>query len=157
MSQWNSPARDALCTGEACPICQQGKPHNIIAELEATYLTASPKSPMRGYGCLVLKRHAVELYELAPEDAHAFTRDLQQAAYAIQQATGCVKLNYEIHGNTIPHLHVHLFPRYVGDPFEGGPINPRLITTSPYEAGAFEHFVHAVQNVLQVTTDTPNP
>jgi hypothetical protein len=33
-----------------------------------------------------------------------------------------VKLNYEIHGNTIPHLHLHLFPRYVGDPFEGGPI-----------------------------------
>jgi diadenosine tetraphosphate (Ap4A) HIT family hydrolase len=22
-----------------------------------------------------------------------------------------VKLNYEIHGNTIPHLHMHLYPR----------------------------------------------
>jgi diadenosine tetraphosphate (Ap4A) HIT family hydrolase len=32
-------------------------------------------------------------------------------------------MNYEIHGNTIPHLHVHLFLRYKGDPFEGGPIN----------------------------------
>jgi len=33
------------------------------------------------------------------------------------------KLNYEIHGNTIPHLHMHLFPRFDGDPFEGRPID----------------------------------
>jgi hypothetical protein len=33
------------------------------------------------------------------------------------------KMNYEIHGNTIPHLHMHLFPRFDGDPFEGGPID----------------------------------
>lgn len=32
------------------------------------------------------------------------------------------KLNYEIHGNTIPHLHVNLYPRYRGDPFEGTPV-----------------------------------
>ncbi len=35
------------------------------------------------------------------------------------------KINYEIHGNTIPHLHVHLFPRFAGDPHVGGPIDPR--------------------------------
>ena len=32
-----------------------------------------------------------------------------------------VKMNYEVHGNTIPHLHMHFFPRYPGDPFEGAP------------------------------------
>jgi hypothetical protein len=31
------------------------------------------------------------------------------------------KMNYDIHGHTIPHLHMHLFPRFDGDPFEGGP------------------------------------
>jgi diadenosine tetraphosphate (Ap4A) HIT family hydrolase len=35
------------------------------------------------------------------------------------------KLNYEIHGNTIPHLHMHVSPRFPGDPFEGRPIDPR--------------------------------
>ena len=53
-------------------------------------------------------------------------RDLQRVSKIVQEITGAVKLNYEIHGNTIPHLHVHLFPRYKGDPFEDGPINPRL-------------------------------
>jgi diadenosine tetraphosphate (Ap4A) HIT family hydrolase len=36
-------------------------------------------------------------------------------------------MNYEIHGNTIPHLHMHLYPRYSGDPFEGEPIDPRRV------------------------------
>lgn len=36
-----------------------------------------------------------------------------------------VKMNNEIHGNTLPHLHVHLFPRMRDDPFIGGPIDPR--------------------------------
>lgn len=37
-------------------------------------------------------------------------------------------MNYEIHGNTIPHLHMHLFPRFDGDPFEGRPIDGRQTT-----------------------------
>ena len=33
------------------------------------------------------------------------------------------KINYEIHGNTVPHLHLHLYPRFDGDPFAGRPID----------------------------------
>ena len=51
----------------------------------------------------------------------AWVRDLQQATQVVQEVTGAVKMNYEIHGNTLPHLHVHLFPRYRGDAFEGDP------------------------------------
>lgn len=29
------------------------------------------------------------------------------------------KMNYEIHGNTIPHLHMHLSPRTAGDVYVG--------------------------------------
>ncbi len=32
------------------------------------------------------------------------------------------EMNYEIHGNSIPHLHLHLYPRFSGDPFEGRPV-----------------------------------
>ncbi len=34
-----------------------------------------------------------------------------------------LKMNYEIHGNTIPHLHLHLYPRSQDDPFVGKPID----------------------------------
>lgn len=148
MSKWNSPEWEALYSGKGCPICRDGRPFGIIAELSVTYLTSSPESPVRGYCCLVLKRHAVELYELSSNEASALMHDVQRVAEAVQRITGAVKLNYEIHGNTIPHLHVHLFPRYKGDPFEDGPIDPRLIQESPYAAGEFESFAHRLKAML---------
>jgi diadenosine tetraphosphate (Ap4A) HIT family hydrolase len=33
-------------------------------------------------------------------------------------------MNYEIHGNTLPHLHLHLYPRQPDDPYVGRPIDP---------------------------------
>ena len=133
MSKWNSPKWEALYNGEACPICRDGRPLGIVAELNVTYLTSSLKSPMRGYCCLILKRHAVELYDLKAEEASALMQDMRRVAETLQTITGAVKLNYEIHGNTIPYLHVHVFPRYKGDLFEDRPIDPRLIQESPYK------------------------
>lgn len=145
MSKWKSPEWEALYSGEVCPICRPGQPLGIVTELNATYLTSSADSPMRGYCCLVLKRHAVELHDLSADEGALFMRELQRVAEAVHTITGAVKLNYEIHGNTIPHLHVHLFPRYRGDPFEDGPIEPRLIRESPYKTGEFENFTHQLQ------------
>src|SRR5262249_54530376 len=145
MSKWNSPEWEVLYNGEACPICRDGRPLGIVAELNVTYLTSSLESPMRGYCCLVFKRRAVEVYELSTDEATALMSDRQRAAKAVQESTGAIKLNYAIHGNTIPHLHVHLFPRYQGDPFEHGPIDPRLIQESPYKAGEFERFRRLLQ------------
>lgn len=132
MSKWNSPEWTALYSGEACPICREGCPLGIVAELNATYLTSSPEGPLWGYCCLVLKRHAVELHGLSADEASALMKDIQRVAKVLQAITGAVKLNYEIHGNTIPHLHVHLLPRYKGDPFENRPVDPRVIRESPY-------------------------
>ena len=87
MSKWSTTEWEALRSGEACPICLSGKPFGIVAELNETYLTSSRDSPMRGY-CLVLNRHAVELYELTANEACALMRDLQRVAAAIQEITG---------------------------------------------------------------------
>ena len=148
MGKWNTAEWEALRSGEACPICLSRKPFGIVAELNVTYLTSTRESPMRRYCCLVLKRHAVELYDLSGDEASLLMRDLQRVSKIVQEITGAVKLNYEIHGNTIPHLHVHLFPRYKGDPFEDGPINPRLIRESPYREGEFETFRRTSQAKL---------
>lgn len=148
MSRWNTEDWPALVSGAACPICRSGGPNDVVAELSAAYLTAGAEAPMRGYCCLVLKRHAVELFDLAPGEAAALMHDAQRVARLVQSFTGAVKLNYEIHGNTIPHLHLHIFPRYRGDPFEGGPIDPRRIAASPYGPGEFVAFVRALKDGL---------
>jgi diadenosine tetraphosphate (Ap4A) HIT family hydrolase len=149
MSKWSEPDEwRRLLSGEACPICLSGKPFNIIAELAVSYLTAGEETPLKGSCALFLKRHAVELYELSTQEAAAFMHDAQRASQAIHEATGAVKMNYEIHGNTIPHLHMHLFPRYAGDAFEGQPINPRIVSAPVYAPGEFADFVGRVQRRL---------
>jgi diadenosine tetraphosphate (Ap4A) HIT family hydrolase len=54
-----------------------------------------------------------------------------------------MKINYEIHGNTVPHLHVHIFPRHEGDPFVGGPIDPRRISVE-WPEGALDRLREAL-------------
>ncbi|MDX2193018.1 MAG: HIT family protein [Gemmatimonadales bacterium] len=137
-ARWHDPASWAAArAGAGCPICARGAPRDVVLELDAGWLTMQEAAPMRGYACVVFRRHAVELHDLDAAEAAAFMRDVRRVSRAVAEATGAVKLNYEIHGNTLPHLHLHLFPRYAGDPFEGGPIDPRAITGPVYSPGEF--------------------
>ena len=152
MSKWSNPEEwDRLRNADSCPVCLQGRPVDFISELETSFLIASENGPMKGYCFLLYKRHAIELYELSAEEATSFMQDVQRAAKAMHEITNAVKLNYEIHGNTIPHLHLHLFPRYIGDPFENQPINPRIITRSVYEPGEFAEFTGRLRSAVANT------
>lgn len=138
MSQWADSEKWArLRTGDACVICRQGVPGDILVELETSWVTVNEDAPIRGYACLVFKRHVVELHDLSEDEGTTFMRDVRRLSAAVQRVTGAIKLNYEVHGNTIPHLHMHFYPRYPGDPFEGGPINPKVVDKPAYAPGEF--------------------
>jgi diadenosine tetraphosphate (Ap4A) HIT family hydrolase len=130
MAKWaNAEEWAGMMNGERCVICRDGRPWSIIAELETTWLVMGdeePGPPLPGTCALFHQRHVTDLHELQPEEACAFMRDVMRVSAALKEASGAVKINYEVHGNTIPHLHMHFFPRQVGDPFEDGPIEPRM-------------------------------
>jgi diadenosine tetraphosphate (Ap4A) HIT family hydrolase len=150
VSKWTNPEEwERLRREESCPVCLRGRPADSIAELDASYLLAGEDAPMRGYCFLLLKRHAVELYELSPGEAAGFMRDIQRVSRVVHEITRAVKLNYEIHGNTIPHLHLHLFPRYAGDAFENQPINPRAVKSPVYAPGEFTEFVRRLRAAVK--------
>ena len=50
------------------------------------------------------------------------------------------------------HVHLHFFPRYRGDPFENGPINPRIVLTPVYKPAEFATFVAALSDTLSKTS-----
>ena len=142
MSSWNDRDRwTALCSGASCPICCQQKPTDVVATLETSWVTMQESAPVRGYACLVSRTHAIELHDLPEDTASAFMRDARRVSRALLAATGAVKLNYEIHGNTLPHLHMHFFTRYRGDRFEGQPIDPRGVVQPVYGRGEFQKTV----------------
>jgi diadenosine tetraphosphate (Ap4A) HIT family hydrolase len=44
-------------------------------------------------------------------------------------------MNYQLLGNSVPHLHVHLVPRYLDDPAPGMPLpwEPKPVAASEYD------------------------
>jgi diadenosine tetraphosphate (Ap4A) HIT family hydrolase len=110
----------------SCPICANGEPLDIVAEFANTWITAQSEAPLPGYVCVVSKRHVVEPFELPTPELIAFWEEAMLAAQTVSELFRPTKMNYEIHGNTIPHLHLHLYPRFADDPYAGGPIDARL-------------------------------
>ena len=58
-------------------------------------------------------------------------------------------MNNEIHGNKIPHTHVHLFPRTAGDPYVGYMITKRVWFTRT--AQQLRTIASAVRGELQAS------
>jgi len=76
----------------------------------------------RGYTIVIWRgRHVAEPTELHEEEAAAFWRELLAVGRALERHLGPVKLNYDLLGNSLPHLHVHVVPRYADDPRPGWP------------------------------------
>jgi diadenosine tetraphosphate (Ap4A) HIT family hydrolase len=102
---------------DGCIICRSGGPLDIVAELPSGWATAPTTAPLPGYVCVVARQHVNEPFELSPDDHAQFWIDSMLVASAVASVVEPIKMNYEVHGNTLPHLHMHLFPRHRDDPF----------------------------------------
>src|SRR5438093_176337 len=123
---WRTPKAWALRRSRTgCPICRRRHPRDVVATLPASWVTAPRQAPLPGYVAVVARQHVVEPLELPPSAGHAFWDDVMLVAKCVADLFSPVKMNYELHGNTVPHLHVHIYPRYRDDPYVGGPIDPR--------------------------------
>jgi diadenosine tetraphosphate (Ap4A) HIT family hydrolase len=108
-----------------CVICVGGRPNDVAAELPAIWVTIPPMTPLPGYVCLVATQHVREPFELPYAERRAFWDGVDRVASVLDAHLHPDKWNYEIHGNTIPHLHLHLYPRWRDDRFAGEAIDPR--------------------------------
>ncbi|WP_083971309.1 HIT family protein [Actinoplanes awajinensis] len=76
----------------------------------------------RGYTLVIWRgRHVTEPYELTPEESFSYWQAVQKVGKALADYYQPLKMNYETLGNTVPHLHTHLLPRFVQDPAPGRP------------------------------------
>jgi diadenosine tetraphosphate (Ap4A) HIT family hydrolase len=107
-----------------CWMCQGlYEPKNLVFyESRVSVAKLNPDQAFEGYTFLTLKWHEEELYRLPDKDRKQFLEDMSLVANALSKAFKPDKMNYELLGNAMPHLHWHLVPRYTSDPMWGRPI-----------------------------------
>ncbi len=99
------------------------EPKNLVFyESRVSVAKLNPDQAFEGYTFLTLKWHEEELYKLSDKDRKQFLEDMSLVANALSKAFKPDKMNYELLGNSMPHLHWHLIPRYASDPMWGRPI-----------------------------------
>jgi diadenosine tetraphosphate (Ap4A) HIT family hydrolase len=98
--------------------------HDFIAELRGSYVILGDQQFYRGYCVLLAKTHATELYLMSADAAHLLFDEVRLAAEAIATVVKPWKMNYECLGNSEPHVHWHLLPRFASesDELRRGPI-----------------------------------
>ena len=128
-----------------------------VYELEHSWLNSEHKECIMGACHVTAKKHAIELYDLTDEELLGFMKEVSIYAKALKKVTKAIKINYEIHGNTIPHLHLHLYPRYMNDPFPNQAIGYHQKTESIYEEGEYAKFiVNLKQEITNILNDMNN-
>ena len=91
----------------------------------------------RGRCVVAYRAHVNELFELPDAELTLFMQDVARAAKAIKTAFGPNKINYGAYSDKLPHLHMHLVPKYEGGekwgaPFEMMPANRKLLPEAEY-------------------------
>ena len=100
------------------------------AVVRATELTLAFVAPFRQHAgrlLVVPKRHAPTLFDLADDELAGLIREVRSVVLAVTKAfePGGITVyqnNGIASGQEIPHVHMHVVPRYADD---GGPLAPR--------------------------------
>jgi diadenosine tetraphosphate (Ap4A) HIT family hydrolase len=105
-----------------CPFCRkllsvkELPPEDVVWQFPHSVALLGPWQFYRGYCILVARNHATELSGLDDAGRRAYLDEMCLLAGAIEECFRPHKLNYELLGNQVPHLHWHLFPRSADDP-----------------------------------------
>lgn len=112
-------------TGISCAFCRHSRDDTdptFIAELSHSFvLLHFNQEAYRGRCLVILKNHYEDMLDLPPEKRRAFDDEVYQVAAAVKKTFGAARINFANLGNVVPHIHTHIFPRYPGDPNDGGP------------------------------------
>lgn len=118
-------------TDPSCKACAKTWPRadSFIVDLGITKAYLHDDQFFTGWTVLVLQRHATELFHLTPTERMQLMEDVNQVATTLAQVYGATKINYELLGNQLPHIHWHIIPRLPTDP---SPLEP--VWRVPHEA-----------------------
>ncbi|MGH2866177.1 MAG: HIT family protein [Solirubrobacteraceae bacterium] len=104
-----------------CKIIAGQIPAQMIAEDERTVAFMDINPATRGHALVVPRRHAANLLEIEPDELAATVLAAQRLARRASERLGADGVNLinscgSAAWQTVFHLHIHVIPRYQGDP-----------------------------------------
>jgi diadenosine tetraphosphate (Ap4A) HIT family hydrolase len=107
----------------SCKVCSKIWPtsDHLIADLGLSTAYLHDDQFFPGWSVVVFKRHATELFDLAPTERIQLMEEVSRLAKVLHETYAARKMNYSLLGNQTPHLHWHLIPRLPNDP---APLEP---------------------------------
>lgn len=97
-------------------LARNGANDKVICRMASGWAVMGDVQFLPGY-CLLLPDPVVaSLNDLDEAARTIYLLDMARLGDAALQATGALRMNYEILGNSEPELHCHVFPRYASEP-----------------------------------------
>jgi histidine triad (HIT) family protein len=114
-------ARDPDCI--FCKILAGELPGTIVAEDERTVSFMDINPATRGHALVIPREHARDLLDIDPDDLAACAQAAQRLARRQKDVLGADGINLlnacgEKAWQTVFHFHIHVIPRYDGDPLQ---------------------------------------
>jgi histidine triad (HIT) family protein len=104
-----------------CKIVAGDLPARIVEEDERTLAFMDIAPATRGHVLVIPRAHSADLLSVAPEDLSAVALAAQRVAQSVKERLGADGVNLlsscgAVAWQTVFHFHVHVIPRYDGDP-----------------------------------------
>jgi diadenosine tetraphosphate (Ap4A) HIT family hydrolase len=127
-----------LVTEAGCEMCRDGRPERTphgVRVFAGEFLDAyvGTRAAQRGYVVAIWRgRHVNDLTELSTAELAGYWSEIARVSIALQRHFQPRKVNYEVLGNQMPHLHTHITARFVdGDVAAGQPLPQNRDTPVP--------------------------
>jgi histidine triad (HIT) family protein len=104
-----------------CKIVAGELPATVVDEDEQTIAFMDINPATRGHALVVPRTHAADLMEIEPDQLAAVSAAAQRLARRVKQRLGADGVNVinscgAVAWQTVFHFHLHVIPRYQGDP-----------------------------------------
>ena len=104
-----------------CKIVAGEIPATVVREDERTFAFMDINPATRGHALVIPRAHAQDLWVVGAEDLRACAVAAQDLARRARDRLGAAGVNLlnscgEVAWQTVFHFHVHVIPRYAGDP-----------------------------------------
>lgn len=133
-----------------CPICSRWETDSDmrICERERSYVVLNRDQYFPGYVLLFTKIHQTELFQLDRTVRCQLIEEVSEVAAALYAAFNPAKINYELLGNMVPHIHWHLVPRFTTEALWPRPIWAEAHTEVVLTADEYSRRIALIRSCL---------